>query len=29
MVQAGLIRRDVDYRKAYTLQFVKQVKVMP
>jgi NitT/TauT family transport system substrate-binding protein len=29
MAQAGLIRPDVDYRKAYTLEFVKQVKVMP
>jgi NitT/TauT family transport system substrate-binding protein len=29
MAQAGLIRRDVDYRKAYTLEFVKEVKVMP
>jgi NitT/TauT family transport system substrate-binding protein len=29
MAQAGLIRRDVDYRKAYTLEFVKQVKVLP
>ena len=29
MVQAGLIRPDVDYRKAYTLQFVKQARVLP
>ncbi|HEX8013112.1 MAG TPA: ABC transporter substrate-binding protein [Casimicrobiaceae bacterium] len=29
MAQAGLIRRDVDYRKAYTLEFVKSVKVLP
>ena len=29
MVEAGLIRRDVDYRKAYTLQFVNQVHVLP
>jgi len=29
MAQAGLIRPNVDYRKAYTLEFVKQVKVMP
>ncbi len=29
MAQAGLIRRDVDYRKAYTLDFVKQSKVLP
>ncbi len=29
MAQAGLIKRDVDYRKAYTLQFVKQVKILP
>jgi NitT/TauT family transport system substrate-binding protein len=29
MVQAGLIKRDVDYRKAYTLQFVRDVHVLP
>jgi NitT/TauT family transport system substrate-binding protein len=29
MVQAGLIKPDVDYRSAYTLQFVDQVKVLP
>ena len=29
MAQAGLIRRDVDYRKAYTLDFVKHSKVLP
>jgi len=29
MAQAGLIRRDVDYRKAYTLELVKQTKVLP
>jgi NitT/TauT family transport system substrate-binding protein len=29
MVEARLIKRDVDYRKAYTLQFVKQVHVLP
>ena len=29
MAQAGLIKRDVDYRKAYTLELVKQVKVLP
>jgi NitT/TauT family transport system substrate-binding protein len=29
MVQASLIRPDLDYRKAYTLQFVKQVRVLP
>jgi NitT/TauT family transport system substrate-binding protein len=29
MAQAGLIRPNVDYRKAYTLEFVQQVKVMP
>ncbi|HUH95470.1 MAG TPA: ABC transporter substrate-binding protein [Casimicrobiaceae bacterium] len=29
MMNAGLIRPDVDYRKAYTLQFVRQVKVLP
>jgi NitT/TauT family transport system substrate-binding protein len=29
MAQAGLIKSDVDYRKAYTLQFVNQVHVLP
>jgi NitT/TauT family transport system substrate-binding protein len=29
MVQAGLIKPNVDYRSAYTLQFVDQVKVLP
>jgi len=29
MAQAGLLRPDVDYRKAFTLEFVKQVKVLP
>ena len=29
MAEAGLIRRDVDYRRAYTLEFVNQVKVLP
>ena len=29
MAQAGLIKRDVDYRKAYTLQFVREVQVLP
>jgi len=29
MAQAGLIKRDVDYSRAYTLQFVNQVKVLP
>jgi len=29
MTQAGLIRRDVDYRKAYTLELVRQTKVLP
>jgi NitT/TauT family transport system substrate-binding protein len=29
MVSAGLTRPDVDYRKAYTLQFVKEIKVLP
>ena len=29
MVQAGLIKPNVDYRGAYTLQFVDQVKVLP
>ena len=29
MAQAGLVRRDVDYTKAYTLELVKDVKVLP
>ncbi len=29
MVSAGLTRADVDYHKAYTLQFVKEIKVLP
>src|SRR5574337_431222 len=29
MMDYGLLKRDTDYRKAYTLQFVKDVKVMP
>ena len=29
MVSAGLLKPDVDYRQAYTLQFVKDLRVMP
>jgi NitT/TauT family transport system substrate-binding protein len=29
MAQAGLVKRDLDYRKAYTLQFVNEVHVLP
>jgi NitT/TauT family transport system substrate-binding protein len=29
MAQAGLVKPDVDYRKAYTLDLVKDVKVLP
>lgn len=29
MVGAGLLKADVDYRKAYTLEFVKKIKVLP
>ncbi|HTO44533.1 MAG TPA: ABC transporter substrate-binding protein [Burkholderiales bacterium] len=29
MVSAGLAKPEVDYHKAYTLQFVKQIKVLP
>ena len=29
MSKAGLVKPDVDYRKAYTLDFVKQVKILP
>ena len=29
MVAAGLFKADVDWKKAYTTQFVKDLKVMP
>ena len=29
MMEWGLLKRDTDWRKAYTLQFVKDVRVMP
>jgi NitT/TauT family transport system substrate-binding protein len=29
MAQAGLLKPDVDWRKAYTLEFVQRVKVLP
>jgi NitT/TauT family transport system substrate-binding protein len=29
MVEAGLLKADVDWKKAYTTQFVKDMKVMP
>jgi len=29
MVSAGLLKKDVDYKQGYTLQFVKDLKVMP
>ena len=29
MVEWGLLKRDTDWRKAYTLQYVKDLKVMP
>jgi NitT/TauT family transport system substrate-binding protein len=29
MVSAGLLKKDVDWKKAYTLQFVKETKVLP
>ena len=29
MRDAKLVKPDVDYKKAYTLAFVKQVKVLP
>jgi len=29
MVSAGLVKRDLDYRKGYTLDIVRQVKVLP
>ena len=29
MVAAGLLKPTTDYKKAYTLQFVKDLKIMP
>ena len=29
MVAQGLLKPEVDYRKAYTTRFVRDVKVMP
>ena len=29
MVAAGLLKPDTDWKKAYTLQFVKDLRVMP
>ena len=29
MVSAGLLKADADWKKAYTTQFVKDLKVMP
>jgi NitT/TauT family transport system substrate-binding protein len=29
MVSSGLLKADVDVRRAYTLQFVKDIRVMP
>ena len=29
MAKAGLVKPDMDYHQAYTLEFVKQIKVMP
>jgi hypothetical protein len=29
MAKAGLVKPDLDYHKAYTLDFVKQIKVLP
>ena len=29
MMEWGLLKRDTDWRKAYTLQFVKDLRVMP
>jgi NitT/TauT family transport system substrate-binding protein len=29
MVGAGLLRADVDFRQAYTTQFVRNLRVMP
>jgi len=29
MTSAGLVKPEVDYRKAYSLEFMKDVKVLP
>lgn len=29
MVEVGLLKADVDWKRAYTTQFVKDLKVMP
>jgi NitT/TauT family transport system substrate-binding protein len=29
MVSAGLLKKEVDYKQGYTLQFVKDIKVLP
>jgi hypothetical protein len=29
MTSAGLVKQDVDYRKAYTLEYLETVKVLP
>jgi NitT/TauT family transport system substrate-binding protein len=29
MVSAGLLKADTDWHKAYTIQFIKDLKVMP
>ncbi len=29
MGKAGLVKPDLDYHKAYTLNFAKQVKILP
>jgi NitT/TauT family transport system substrate-binding protein len=29
MVSSGLLKADVDYKQAYTTQFVKDLKIMP
>jgi NitT/TauT family transport system substrate-binding protein len=29
MVSAGLLKKEVDYKQAFTTQFVKDIKVMP
>ena len=29
MVREGLLKAEVDYRRAYTTQFVKDLRVMP
>jgi NitT/TauT family transport system substrate-binding protein len=29
MVQAGMVKPDLDYKRAYTLDVIREVKVLP